>query len=109
MEKIAVGYIYFSHLQTLKGPVRNLETAMRIQLPCGYEANIAKSIFKLKRETRILTWKLRYYFKYNAALCRLAGNVEMKALVCSLDSLLSLLFSVGQSFSASSLLIFEAR
>ena len=58
MEKIAVGYIYFSHLQTLKGPVRNLETAMRIQLPCGYEANIAKSIFKLKRETRILTWKL---------------------------------------------------
>lgn len=51
----------------------------------------------------------RYYFKYNAALCRLAGNVEMKALVCSLDSLLFLLFSVGQSFSASSLLIFEAR
>ena len=58
MEKIAVGYIYFSHLQTLKGPVRNLETAMRIQLPCGYEVNIAKSIFKLKREIRILTWKL---------------------------------------------------
>lgn len=51
----------------------------------------------------------RYYFEYNAALCRLAGNVEMKALVCSLDSLLFLLFSVGQSFSASSLLIFEAR
>ena len=44
--------------KTLKGPKRNLETAVRSQLPCGHEANFATSIFKLKRKTTILTGKL---------------------------------------------------
>lgn len=29
-----------------------------------------------------LQFHMKYYFKYNAALCRPVGNIEMKALVC---------------------------